>query len=105
MTNTQKKTILTEIVKGENGVVDKAELTEAKITALDALVGEELDCLHEFLRPGKEEGDTIAEVMYCGMFRLSDDEDKYLVERDMVDNHEEGSAKHTLYLSKDTITL
>lgn len=99
LTEAQKKTIMKEIIKGENGKVMKADLTKAKISALQAFVGEDLDCRLDFTRTtkgkidkdGEQEKDLeISEEMECG--KLIEAEDFFLVERDMLSNYD-GSEK------------
>ena len=79
-----QKLILTEIVKGTNGIVDKTKENEA---LLAEFVGQELDCRYECTSTDSE-GEEIQEDMYCGIFKLSDDGKKYMVERDALSNYE-----------------
>lgn len=93
MTEAQQKSILTEIVKGEKGQVEKSQLTEEKVTELQGFVGEKLDCRFDFTRTEtvqNEEGvdveQEVVEDMYCGALRET--ETHFTVERDMLANYD-----------------
>tara|TARA_Y100000310_G_scaffold121659_1_gene120409 strand:+ start:5389 stop:5745 length:357 start_codon:yes stop_codon:yes gene_type:complete len=118
MTSEQKRTILAELVKGENGAVHKAELDIEATATLNGFVGEELDCLFEFSRTQKTgeqdaEGtdifETITEKMYCNM--LVETEGAYMTDRDRLSNYdgtevdEDGENILNKLQAKETITI
>lgn len=92
MNEATQQLILTEIVKGKNGIVEK---TEANTALLQEFVGQKLDCRFDFTRTqtsldedGVEVEKQVTEDMYCGVFKESDDGLSYMVERDKLDNYD-----------------
>lgn len=109
LTLEQQKSILTEIVKGENGKVLKSDLTEAKVTELQGLVGEELDVRFDFTRTettqdedGEDVQNEVVEDMYCNKFVETDE--AFMTDRDALSNYEAGEDLTALE-AKTKITL
>lgn len=98
-----QQSILTEITKGEYGKVLKSALTAGKVTELEGLVGQTLDCRFDFTRTDQEENE-IVEDMYCGEFTESFDGLCFCVDRDMLANYSAG-AELTALEAKTKITL
>ena len=115
LTATQKKTIFTELLKGENGIVAK---TEENTALLSGFAGEDLDCNFDFTRTQKtgEQDDKgvditeeITEKMYCEQF--IETVEVFMTNRDALSNYNgsevDGEGNNILEAleAKTTITI